>query len=479
MDLHARFRSISPLDHRYYLANTELFERVADYLSEEAAVRQCVLIEAALLDELVELLLPGTPETEAYREAIARLPERVTPEAVYAEEETTRHNIRAIVNVIQRNVPESIAHLVHLGATSVDILDTAAAVRYRDLCREVILPLLIRVERELITITEREETTVAIGRTHGRHAVPITIGFVVAEYVARLGESIAQIERLCGQLRGKLSGAVGAYNATSLLHRSPEELERRVLARFGLRAGEHATQIVHPEPLLRLLLEINTAFGVIANLADDLRHLQRSEIDEVREHFSSGQVGSSTMPHKRNPWNAEHVKSLWKAFAPRATTWFMDQISEHQRDLSNSASGRFVAEYLAGFCAAAERMRRILERLHFDYERIGANLAEGARQVIAEPLYILLAAGGVADAHERIRRATLESEESGVELIEIVRRDAQLWETITDTCRALTGADAEYLLTHPEEYTGRAAARSRIVCETYSQRIDQIAERIG
>jgi len=118
------------------------------------------------------------------------------------------------------------------------------------------------------------------------------------------------------------------------------------------------------EPVVDVIIQIdttcdsyNTAFGIIANLADDLRHLQRSEIGEFREFFAPGQVGSSTMPHKRNPWNAEHVKSLWKAFAPRAVTWFMDQISEHQRDLSNSASGRFVAEYLGGFAAATARIQ--------------------------------------------------------------------------------------------------------------------------
>ncbi len=99
---------------------------------------------------------------------------------------------------------------------------------------------------------------------------------------------------------------------------------------------------MEPEYLLRLLLEINVAFGVIANLADDLRNLQRSEIGEVREEFSATQVGSSTMPQKRNPWNSEHVKSLWKAYSPRVATFFMDQISDHQRDLTNSASARFV-----------------------------------------------------------------------------------------------------------------------------------------
>ena len=125
-----------------------------------------------------------------------------------------------------------------------------------------------------------------------------------------------RIRDRAGDLRGKLAGAVGAYNATSLLVKDPLALEREFLDGLGLAPSEHSTQLVEPEYLLRLLLEINMAFGVIANLADDLRNLQRSEIGEVREEFTATQVGSSTMPQKRNPWNSEHVKSLWKAFCP-------------------------------------------------------------------------------------------------------------------------------------------------------------------
>ncbi len=110
----------------------------------------------------------------------------------------------------------------------------------------------------------------------------------------------------------------------------PFELEEEYVKALGLEASEHSTQLVEPEYLLRLFLEMNLCFGILANLADDLRHLQRSEISEVREFFGGDQVGSSTMPQKRNPWNSEHVKSLWKAFAPRVMTLFMDQISEHQ-----------------------------------------------------------------------------------------------------------------------------------------------------
>ncbi len=461
-----RFSNISPLDHRYWIANPELFDRLATYLSEEAAVRSCVRVEVALLREHLFRLLPERRETD---DTLTAAEDNVTAALVYEEEQKTRHNIRAVVNVMQRFVPEDIRHLVHLGATSVDILDTAAALRYRDVSSEVLLPLLRDLQEQLITLAENEADTVQIGRTHGQYAVPITVGFALAEYVSRLGSSIIEIERRLTMLRGKLSGAVGSYNATSVLYPDPVEFEAAVLARLNLKAGEHATQIVSPEPLLRLLLEYNTAFGIIANLADDLRHLQRSEIGEFREFFAPGQVGSSTMPHKRNPWNAEHVKSLWKAFAPRAVTWFMDQISEHQRDLSNSASGRFVAEYLGGFAAATARMVSILKKIEVDREGLEKNLSAGARMVLAEPMYVILAATGVADAHERIRSATLLAEAEEISLIEAAQSDVALWDAVRAGCRKLTGIDADEFFSDPRRYTGQAAQRAREVCRHHRE----------
>ncbi|MEX2442542.1 MAG: lyase family protein [Alkalispirochaeta sp.] len=478
MQPHDMFRNLSPLDHRYWIANRELFDQLGDILSEEASVTQCVRVEATLLVHLIRTLMPSSAPREELIAAAAALPSQVTAQEVYEEEETTRHNIRAIVNVIQRHLPAEIRHLVHLGATSVDILDTAAALRYRHVTREVVLPLLLQVEELLIDLAAANADRVSIGRTHGQHAVPITMGYAFAEYVSRLGQSITEIERRSGELKGKLAGAVGAYNATSVLHPDPEQLERNVLADLGLQPGEHATQIVSPEPLLRLLLEMNTAFGVLANLADDLRHLQRTEIGELSEYFATGQVGSSTMPHKRNPWNAEHVKSLWKTFAPRSMTWFMDQISEHQRDLSNSASGRFVVEFIAGFVAASERTRRILERLHVDEEGIEHNLRTGVHRVLAEPLYILLAAGGVEDAHEQIRQLTLTADESGRSILDVARESSQLWNTITDTYRRLTGGDPEAFFSDPANYTGRAAARTRAICATHRKNVEALRGRL-
>jgi len=399
------FANISPLDHRYLLANRELFERLAGHLSENGRVQACVRVELALLAELIRLD-SAVPDREGLKKALAELARvGIRPEEVNAEEEKTRHDLRALVNVLGRKVPASVRHLVHLGATSYDIRDTASALQVRDAVREVILPLLIRLERVLIDLARRESSTPQVGRTHGQFAVPITFGFAVAEYVSRLGKSIERLEARSADLRGKLAGAVGAYNATALVVRDPRAFEAQVLAKLGLKPSDHSTQIVEPEYLLLVLLEMNTAFGILANLADDLRGLQRSEIDEVRESFAETQVGSSTMPQKRNPWNCEHVKSLWKAFAPRVVTFFMDQVSEHQRDLTNSASSRFVAEYLAGFAAAANRALSVIASLEVDRDRMASNLEAAGDNVLAEAAYVLLAAAGEGEAHELVRRA--------------------------------------------------------------------------
>ena len=165
----------------------------------------------------------------------------MTADAVAAEERATDHNVRALVNVLQRELPASVRHLVHVGATSYDITDTANALRYRAALRNVIVPLLIRLERALIELTEREADTAQVGRTHGQYASPVTFGFAMAEYVARLGKSIVGISGRAGDLRGKLAGAVGAYNATSLLVDDALELERAVLRRLELKPSESAT----------------------------------------------------------------------------------------------------------------------------------------------------------------------------------------------------------------------------------------------
>jgi adenylosuccinate lyase len=472
------FLNISPLDHRYSLSNPELWGSLSAILGEEASVRYCARVEVALLKALLRHV-PAKGLAEYTAAQLDAAVDSLTPEEVYAEEKITQHNVRALVNVLKRHVPEQVRPFVHLGATSADILDTAASLRYRDAMVKVILPLLLDLEEELIRRTRNEAETPQIGRTHGQHAVPLTFGFALAEYVARLGKSIVRIREKTAGLRGKLAGAVGAYNATSLLVKDPRELEKDVLAGLDLDPSEHSTQLVEPEYLLQLLVEINSAFGIIANLADDLRNLQRSEISEVREEFTAAQVGSSTMPQKRNPWNSEHVKSLWKAFCPRVVTFFMDQISEHQRDLTNSASSRFVGEFLAGFASAADRMRSVMHSLIVDRARMAENLARTGDLIFSEPAYILVALAGDPDAHERVRLATLKAEQTATRLVDVLHQDTVVWEILSRQLALTRGLDARAFFSDPARYRGIAAERARSIADTHERAVIEMRRELS
>ncbi|MDA8409311.1 MAG: adenylosuccinate lyase, partial [Treponema sp.] len=195
---------------------------------------------------------------------------------------------------------------------------------------------------------------------------------------------------------------------------------------------------------------------------------------------------SSTMPQKRNPWNSEHVKSLWKAFSPRVASFLLDQISEHQRDLTNSASERFVADWLAGLGAAANRLLGVLKGVVPDRERMLANLAMTGATLLAEPAYILLAESGRADAHEIVRRATLAVEKEGCDFGEALRREsgasrggpseAKAFEAMAARLVELGHTNAEEFFSTPWKYNGRAAARARKVGTEYRALMRGLAE---
>lgn len=455
------FKNISPLDHRYSLRDE--FGEYSTYLSEEAKVKYQATVEVALVKALANRGICAPQVAKEVEEAA----QEITPAEVYAEEKKTKHNIRALVNCLQSKVSDQAKPYIHFTTTSFDIVDTANSVRYKETTAELILPTLKKLEKLLMEIALREKETVQVGRTHGQHAVPVTFGFTVAEYVSRLGNRIQAIEESSKQLKGKIAGAVGAYNASHLFFAEPEDFEADVLAELGLEASTHSTQIVEPEYITDFIHNLTSCFGVIANFSDDMRHLQRSELGEVGEHFAADQVGSSTMPHKRNPINYENVKSMWKEFMPRMMTVYQDQISEHQRDLTNSASSRFIPEIIVGLLSAVNRLIRVGNKLVVDRENMTQNFAQNKELVVAEPLYILLASYGHPDAHEAVRKLTLEAEESDVALRELVQEKEELepyWKQFDERQKKL--------LVNPEEYIGVSDKKTEKVVQVWSDRLD-------
>jgi adenylosuccinate lyase len=175
------------------------------------------------------------------------------------------------------------------------------------------------------------------------------------------------------------------------------------------------------------------------------------------------------MPHKRNPVSFENVKSLWKAMAPRIITTYMDQISEHQRDLTNSASQRFIGEVIATVAYAAGRLADSLESIRVDKDRLRANLTSARGGIVAEPLYVLLAKYGHPDAHEAVRRLTLEAERGSRSLLEIAVLDPELKASL-----GKMSPEERRVLDHPEEYRGLSAQVARDVATEWREKLRSV-----
>jgi adenylosuccinate lyase len=450
----ADYSALDPLDSRYY------DPEIATYLSERSRIAYQAYVEAALAHALAEFGI-CTPEIAEQIEAATT---KVTAEAVAEEEKTTKHDVKALVNCIKRDLPEAAQPYVHFGATSYDIVATALSLQLRAAVSEVVLPRLQTLEQTLLGLTKEYAETVQIGRTHGQHAVPITFGFAMAEYVSRLGGSINSLKVLSGKLKGKFSGAVGAYNALSLFVDDPLKFEQTVLGYLDLEPAPYSTQIIPAEQYVRLLAELTVTAGIMANLAHDMRHLQRSEIAEVREHFDPGQTGSSTMAHKRNPWNFENVISMSKQVTAQLVNANLNLSSEHQRDLTDSASARFYGVTVASVASMAQRLNTVMGKIEVDTENMQRNLYMSGGAIAAEPLYLLLEKYGHITAHEASKALAHQALEANKPLYEITSQDSG----IADYFAKFTDTERQILQEPEKHYTGLAAQKALAVYDHWS-----------
>ncbi len=450
------FDSFSPTDYRYNV------EALKPYLSEKAFIKYKAKVESSLVRILAER---GFCSQEVARE-VELASREIDVDDVYREEERIKHDIRALVNILRNKVSDEAKPFIHAMATSYDIVDTANALRYRDAVREVLLKDMLTLEKLWIDLARREKNTLQIGRTHGQHAEPITFGFTIAQYINRWGNRILKVKAAIDNLVGKFSGAVGAYNAASLFFEDPESLEREILGYLNLKPAEISTQIVPPETFTDFLHSIVSSFGVLANYARDMRNLQRSEIGEVGEPYDEAQVGSSTMPQKRNPITFENVESAWKKFMPQMITMYLDQISEHQRDLTNSLTQRYIPELLVIFTSSIRKMIRITKKLRVDKVNLHRNFQMNSDMLIAEPLYILLAFYGHPNAHEYVRKLTEQSYRTKKPLYDLIQNDNALQPYLT----RFTSAQKE-ILSNPSTYVGIASKKTEKIVTLWENRL--------
>jgi adenylosuccinate lyase len=312
----------------------------------------------------------------------------VDPARAREIERESQHDVIAFLrSVTERLGPEG--RWLHYGLTSSDVLDTATAVQLRD-AAAVVANELARLTEVVQRLALQHRSTPMVGRTHGIHAEPITLGFKAAGWYAELRRDADRLERAAeGITVGKISGAVGSHANVS------PDVEEFVLGGLGLRADPAATQVVSRDRHAELLSCLAILGGTLERIATEIRHLQRTEVGEAFEPFASGQQGSSAMPHKRNPILAERVSGMARLLRADALTGLEDMALWHERDISHSSAERFVFERALGVAAYATRtLADILDGLEVDADRMRANLGLTGGMVYSEALLLAMVAKG-------------------------------------------------------------------------------------
>jgi len=352
--------------------------------------------------------IPGDAADEIERHASTKF---VTLERVREIEKTTEHEIMAVVEALSEVSGKGGAY-VHLGATSSDILDTALALQMKE-GLGIIADRLDKLEDVLINLSKRYRDTVMIGRTHAQHALPMTLGLKFAVWLREVSRHIERLGQ-CKQrvLVGKMSGAIGTMAGLGKNARRIQELTMR---RLGLRAAEATSQIVQRDRYAELVCLFAMIASSLDKFATEIRNLQRPEIDELAEPFEVGkQVGSSTMPQKKNPWRSENISSLAKIERSLVPPALEAIITWHERDLSQSASERFVIpEAFILIDHMLDSMARIFSGLHVNEARMLDNLMKFKDPMMSEAVMVALVNKGMPrqDAHRLLQQVVFESQE--------------------------------------------------------------------
>jgi adenylosuccinate lyase len=374
---------------------------------EETRVQKLLDVEAALA--LAHAEVGNIPKKDAEKIAAMASTKYVKVERVKAIEKEIKHDIASLVRALSELCGPSGAY-VHLGATSYDIVDTANALQLKDA-----LGLIDEKLADLKAILKKQAAlhkgTVMIGRTHGQHALPITLGFKFAVWGYEVNRHIERLDECKKRvLVGKISGAVGTQAG---LGEHAEEIQELVMKRLGLRVAEISTQIVQRDRYAELECIYAMVASSLENFATEIRELQRPEIGELSEAFeASKQIGSSTMPHKQNPETCERVCGLARIVRSLSTPALEDMITWHERDLTQSSAERFIlpeSNILLDYMLSL--MCNIIANLRVDSERMLQNLNLTQGRAMSEAVMMALTKKGVnrQEAHEMLRKLTIRS----------------------------------------------------------------------
>lgn len=391
---------------------------MASIFSEQAKFARWLEVELLAVEARVRL-------GEVPVEDLSTIKERAgfDVERIAAIEAVRHHDVVAFVENVRENVGDAGRH-IHYGLTSSDVLDTATGVALRDAC-DLLIEGVGRLTQTIRTRAQEHRSTLMAGRTHGVHAEPTTFGLKLAGWAFELARDRDRLRAARdGVAVGKLSGAVGSYSQLE------PEVEAYVCERLGLGIEPAATQVVARDRHAELLSAIAVTGAGLERFAQEIRHLQRTEVREAQEPFAEGQKGSSAMPHKRNPIVCERICGLARLLRSYAQTGFENVSLWHERDISHSSVERVT---LADSCILLDymldRMRWVVEGLMVDEARMLANLDASYGLVHSQSvLTALLAKGSLQreEAYALVQRNAMVAWDEQRPLLELLKSDAEV-----------------------------------------------------
>ncbi len=415
--------AVHPIDYRY---GSEGMRRIWD---EENKLQKLLDVEAALARAHAKVgNIPGESARVISERANTKW---VKLERVKNIESEIHHDIMAVVKALSEVCGEH-GKYVHLGATSNDIIDTANALLIKE-SLELIDDYLQELRSVLKKLSEEHKYTVCIGRTHGQHAIPTTYGMKFAIWLDEVQRHVDRLNELKERvLVGQMSGAVGTMASFG---EKGLEIQRLVMEDLGLKPAKISNQIIQRDVYAELMAFLALVASTLDKIALEIRNLQRTEILEVSEPFGKKQVGSSTMPHKRNPIRSEKVSGLARVLYSNVIPALLNNPLWHERDLTNSSVERVILP--ESFVLLDEMLRvtiKVLSGLEFFPENIERNLYMTNNLIMTEPLMLKLAEKGMGrqEAHELIRQLAMRAFRERRDLLEVVRESEEVREFLND-----------------------------------------------
>jgi adenylosuccinate lyase len=375
---------------------------------EETRVQKMLDVEAALAWAHAEV--GNIPRKDAEVIAAMASLKHVKLSRVKEIEREIKHDVASLVRACAEACGPSGAY-VHFGATSYDIVDTANALQLKG-ALDIIERRLDNFEKILMEKALRYKGTLMMGRTHGQHALPITLGFKFSVWMREVSRHIQRL-RQCRErvVVGKMSGAVGTQAG---LGANSAKIQELVMRQLGIKAADISTQIVQRDRYAELVCLMAMIGSSLDNFSSEIRELQRPEIGELAEAFEAEkQVGSSTMPHKRNPEICERICGLARIVRSLVVPALENVSTWGERDLTQSSAERFV---LPEACILTDYMlflmSGIVANLSVDELHMLKNVGLTEGRGMSEAVMISLVAKGMnrQKAHELLRKLTIQSE---------------------------------------------------------------------